>query len=211
MRLSRVRATRPDLLIQNYLPALFWLIRHAEKPEEVEKLRELARGLLVTRTKRGDRPLHDVVWDADETFGKLTGLLRKEYSDIETPTWAEAGSVAVELDEPLVRDAEVMRDFVQHDAPDRVLQALRVASVQALQRSAEDRDLVGQRAGVEGTAVRERHTLVEAQEGHARRRLLLDDDLHVGHEPAELWRQRVERVTDNLVELHGVHATEGAP
>src|SRR4029450_5465201 len=96
----------------------------------------------------------------------------------------------------------MMRDFVQHDAPDLAPQPLRVGSIQTLQRPAEDRDLVGQRAGVKGTAVRERHALVEAEEGHARRRLLLDDNLHVGHELAELWRQQVERVTNGLVELH---------
>jgi hypothetical protein len=46
----------------------------------------------------------------------------------------------------------VVRHLVQHYAPDLTSQPLRIAAVHAFQRPAEDRDLVGQRAGVERAA-----------------------------------------------------------
>src|SRR4051812_27645349 len=51
-------------------------------------------------------------------------------------------SVAVDLDQPLIADPEVMRDLVQHDVPDLAAQDLRVPSVQPFERPAVDRDLV---------------------------------------------------------------------
>jgi hypothetical protein len=83
----------PDLLIQNYLPALLWLVRHGEDPEQITELRALAQGLLVTRSKRADKKLADVVREAEVTFGTLTGLLLRKYPDIPSPTWAaDAGA-----------------------------------------------------------------------------------------------------------------------
>ena len=82
----------PDVLIQNYLPALLWLVRHADEkhPEQLEALRKLAHGLLVTRTRRADRSLDDVVRDAETTFGALTGRLTRTYPEIPPPTWVAA-------------------------------------------------------------------------------------------------------------------------
>jgi hypothetical protein len=80
----------PDALVQWYLPALVWLVRHAdaEHPEQVKALRGLAHGLLITRSDRGDRPLQEVVQEAETTFGRLAGLLMEKYPDLPTPTWA---------------------------------------------------------------------------------------------------------------------------
>jgi hypothetical protein len=81
----------PDALVQWYLPALAWLVRHADSdhPEQIKALRVLAHGLLVTRSERGDRPLQEVVQEAETTFGRLTGLLVEKYPDLPRPTWAE--------------------------------------------------------------------------------------------------------------------------
>jgi hypothetical protein len=78
----------PDVLIQNSLPALLWLVRHGEDRNEIERLRALARGLLVTRSRRADEKLADVVRQAEETFGKLTGRVVGRYPEIPIPTWA---------------------------------------------------------------------------------------------------------------------------
>src|SRR5688572_6335560 len=55
----------PDVLIQNSLPALLWLVRHGRQAEEAKRLRALAQGLLVTRSKRGDEKLDGVVGEAE--------------------------------------------------------------------------------------------------------------------------------------------------
>ena len=54
----------------------------------------------------------------------------------------QGGSVAVELDEALVADPEVVGDLVQDDAFHLALEPRRVAAVEPLERAAEDRDLV---------------------------------------------------------------------
>jgi hypothetical protein len=81
----------PDALVQWYLPALVWLVRHADTdhPEQIKALRGLAHGLLNTRSEGGDRPLQEVVQEAETTFGRLAGLLVEKYPDLPRPTWAE--------------------------------------------------------------------------------------------------------------------------
>jgi hypothetical protein len=81
----------PDVLIQSSMPALLWLVRHGEDVEQIKRLRALARGLLVTRTRRADKKLAGVVREAEVTFGELTGLLEDKYK-IPSPTWAKAGA-----------------------------------------------------------------------------------------------------------------------
>jgi hypothetical protein len=80
----------PDLIIGYYLPALLWLVRNADAdhPEQVAALRVLADGLLITRSNRGDQPLEELVQETEVQFGRLTGLLMKNYPELPRPTWA---------------------------------------------------------------------------------------------------------------------------
>lgn len=82
----------PDLLINMYLPALLWLVRHADDshPEQVEALRALASSLLVTRSKLGDQKLADVVKQTEVVFGKMKGKLYNKYPGLPTLTWMDA-------------------------------------------------------------------------------------------------------------------------
>src|SRR6266566_1303729 len=109
-------------------------------------------------------------------------------------------SVAIDLDQALVADPEVVGDLVQHDAPHLPAKHLLVLSVEALQRAAVDRDLVRERAGVEAAAPRQRDALVEAEQRLAARRFGLDDDLDVRHLRSQLRRQGVESVSRVLRE-----------
>src|SRR3954451_13536154 len=86
-------------------------------------------------------------------------------------------SVAVDFHQPLVADPEVVRDLVQHDPPHLAPQDLRVTAGEPLERTAVDRDLVGERAGVVGAAPRQRHALVEPEQRPSGRRLVLDYQL----------------------------------
>ena len=58
----------------------------------------------------GEAALHHAERDA------LTGLV----GPLEHVERVSATSVAIELDQPLVADPEVMRDLVEHDVPDLV-------------------------------------------------------------------------------------------
>jgi hypothetical protein len=98
----------------------------------------------------------------------------------------------------------VVRDLVQHDVSDVAAQQLGIVSVEALERAAVDRDLVGQRAGVVDPAPRQRDALVEPEQRLPRRRLVLDDDLDVGDLFAQIGRQRVERVLDQALEVRAI-------
>jgi hypothetical protein len=64
--------------------------------------------------------------------------------------------VTIDLDQTLVADSEVVCDLVEHDAPHLLAKDLRVVSVDAYERAAEDRDLVGEYAGVVAAASGER-------------------------------------------------------
>src|SRR3989304_2718712 len=72
--------------------------------------------------------------------------------------------------------------------------------VEALERAAVDRDLVGRDSGVRPSAPRERDALVEAEKRQAGRRLVLDDELDVGHIAAEVVRKRFDRLCDTVLE-----------
>jgi hypothetical protein len=80
----------PDELIQYYLPALVWLVRNAnvERPNQVVALRNLSRDLFRTRTQGGSQSLVALVQEAEDTFGKLVGLIQHAYPEIPYPTWA---------------------------------------------------------------------------------------------------------------------------
>ena len=110
-------------------------------------------------------------------------------------------SVAVDLDQPLVADAEVVGDLVQHDVPDLPGQQLGIVPVEALERAAVDRDLVRERARVVDAPARERDALVEAEQRLPRRRLVFDGDLDVGDLRAQLLGERAESVLDDQLEV----------
>ncbi len=95
----------------------------------------------------------------------------------------------MELSQSRVADAEVVCDLMENDAPNLPAQAGGIATVEALERSAVDRDLVGRDSGVRASAPRVRDALVEAEKRHAGRRLVLDDELDIGHEAAKIVRQ----------------------
>src|SRR5437763_3253903 len=103
-----------------------------------------------------------------------------------------------ELVEPVLVDAEVVGELVQHGDPDLVLELLRVRK-RLHERLAEDRDLV-------------RHVLrrlPEAEQIGIVRVLLFDDDDDVLECDGELRRQRVERSPDVPLEAHACRAASG--
>ena len=106
-------------------------------------------------------------------------------------------SVAVELDETLVADAEVVRDLMHDDVADGRDERLGISRETAFERAAEDRDLVRRHGGIPARAARQRHALVEAEEREAGRRLVVDDDGDIRHRSSQVVRQRLER------SLHG--------
>src|SRR5206468_11035987 len=87
--------------------------------------------------------------------------------------------VPVDLDEPLVADAEMMRDLVEHDASDLPAQQLGIVAVESPERAAVDRDLVRERTAVAGAPSGQGHALIEAEQRLTLRRFVLDDDLDV--------------------------------
>ena len=111
------------------------------------------------------------------------------------------GLVAVDLDQPLVADAEVVCDLVQHNVPDLLAEQFRVMSGGAFERATVDRDLVRQRPAVVTAPSRERHALVETEQSLTRRRLVFDHDFDVRDPFAKIGRQRVERVLDQALEV----------
>src|ERR1700704_812884 len=109
--------------------------------------------------------------------------------------------VAADLDQPLVADAEVMCDLVQHDVPDLAPQHLRVPSIKPFQRTAVDRDLVRHRTGVAAPPPRERHALIQAKKRLTIWRLGLQHDLDVGDTVAQLAWERIKPVLNGLLEV----------
>jgi cell division septum initiation protein DivIVA len=83
----------PDMLIKNFLPALMWLVAHAdeENDDQVKTLRAMANGLRATRTLATGEPMERVVRDADEIFGALSGHLLGKYPKLPEPEWRPAG------------------------------------------------------------------------------------------------------------------------
>src|SRR5436190_9419001 len=115
--------------------------------------------------------------------------------------------VAVEFAQPVVADPEVVGDLVQDDPPDLRLQERWVVAVQPLEREPVDRDLVRRHAGVAGRPARERDPLVQPEQRHSGRRLVLDHDRDVRHRLVQVGRQRVDRGLHRLLELGFVHET----
>ena len=118
--------------------------------------------------------------------------------------------ITIELDEALVADAEMVRDLVEHDAADLLAQPVAVGAVEADERIAVDRDLVGRDARVLAASLRQRHALVEPEERRAGCRLVLDDNRDVRHRLEQLGRQAVDRILDSLLEIDVVHETHRA-
>src|ERR1051325_9848605 len=95
-----------------------------------------------------------------------------------------------------------MSELVQHNPPNRQPKRLLTLTVMPLERTAEDRDLVRGYTGVAAASSRERNALVEAEQWLPGRRLVLDHDLHVRHERAQVIRQRLQRLLDLTVEAN---------
>src|SRR5689334_10796520 len=110
-----------------------------------------------------------VVWAAETNWSATKGGFGRP-SPFRLTARAVA-SVAVDLHEPFVRDAEVVGDLVQDDAPNLALEDRLVPAREALQRASEDRDLVRQRARVVAAARRQRHALVQPEQRMSGRRL----------------------------------------
>src|SRR4051794_15497831 len=103
-----------------------------------------------------------------------------------------------ELVEPLVVDAEVMRDLVHHGhlhLPDDGVEVARTAA----DRQPGDGDPVREDAAVRRRTRRQRHALIEAEQVR-RTAVVLDDDGDVAHQSPELGRDRVERRFDEPAE-----------
>ena len=111
------------------------------------------------------------------------------------------GLVAVDLDQPLVTDAEVVCNLVQHNVPDLPAEQFRVVSVEALERATVDRDLVREHPAVVTAPSRERHAPVETEQSLPWRRLVFNHDLDVRDLFAKIGWQRVERVLDQALEV----------
>src|SRR5271156_3785664 len=109
-------------------------------------------------------------------------------------------SVAIELDQPLVTDPEVMRDLVEHDVSDLAAQTIGVAGSESRDRPAEDADLVRKHSAVRAGPSRQRYTAVQAEQRPPAGRLVLDDDLNVAHRRTEIGRQGAQRVVNRLFE-----------
>src|SRR2546421_4672251 len=108
--------------------------------------------------------------------------------------------------QPVVVDAEVVADLVDHRDPDLAGEVGLVARPFA-QRSAEDRDLVRHDAGVvDRRAIREVHAFVQTEEGAGPASELLGcwpvlhDDDHVLDVRGQIGWNGIERVTDELFE-----------
>src|SRR6266540_6646049 len=102
---------------------------------------------------------------------------------------ADVDLVASHLFEALVADPEVVSNLVEHDSPDLAAQTLAIGAVEALERSAVDRDLVRQDAGVPASPSCPRNALIEPEQRLAGRRLSFDDDRDVGDDPSKLARE----------------------
>src|SRR3954451_14259311 len=115
-------------------------------------------------------------------------------------------SVAVDLDQPLVADPEVMRDLVPDDVAHLVREHAYVRAVMPEKRPAIDGDLVGKRRVVErravaGAAPRERDALIEPEVVRPRRRLVLDGDLDVCDLPSKHGRECIDCLLNELLEV----------
>src|ERR1700726_3353535 len=109
-------------------------------------------------------------------------------------------SVAIELDQPLVADPEVMGDLVEHDVSDLAAQTIGVAGSKSRDRPAEDADLVGKHSAVRAAPSRQRYTAVQAEQRPPIGRFVLDEDRNVAHRRTEIGGQGVQRVVNRLIE-----------
>jgi len=97
-------------------------------------------------------------------------------------------SVSVDFDQPLVADAEVVCDFVEDDVAYLGSEAFRIVGCEALDRSPEDGDLVGEHRRIRRRSPRQGDPPVEAEQPLPRRRFVLDDDFDVRERVAKIGR-----------------------
>src|SRR5262245_60294597 len=93
--------------------------------------------------------------------GATATTRRSKGSD--APSASDSCSIRADLVQAIVADAEVVRDFVPHDALDTPLQVLFVAR-ESLDRLLEDNDRIGQCHVVARAPVRERHAAIHAEQ-----------------------------------------------
>ena len=74
---------------------------------------------------------------------------------------------------------------------DRRSKPVGTAPVEAFERPAEDRDLVGHHSGVANASPGERDALIETKQRLTGGRFLLDDDRHVRDRVAQIRRKRI--------------------
>src|SRR4051795_2557142 len=115
-----------------------------------------------------------------------------------TPLSRRSPSVGPELLQPLVGDAEVVRDLVDDGVPHLLDDVLQVAGPTA-QRQPVDRDPVRQHSAVRRRPRGQRHALVEPEQV-GRAAVVRNEDRDFAHHPAELGRDRVERLLDEAPE-----------
>src|SRR3954463_11543902 len=111
-----------------------------------------------------------------------------------TPLSRRRRSIGPEFLEPLVRDAEVVRDLVDYRVPDVAHHSVEIAGP-AADRQPVDRDPGRKASGVRRRPRRDRHALVEPEQVWCPA-VVLDHDGDVAHQPAQLGRDRVERLLD---------------
>jgi hypothetical protein len=129
-----------------------------------------------------------------------------EIGRLPVPAWpaslatARNSLIAIDLDQPLVADPEMVGDFVQNDALDLRDEPVWVVAVESNERPTVDRDLVREDVPVEGATPCQGHALVETEQALAGCRLVFDDDRDVRHQGAQILGQRIERIVDELLE-----------
>jgi hypothetical protein len=87
-----IRVRHSDVMMIHFLPALLWLVWKAEEKPEIEALRELASGLMSTRSRSGDEELDTLVKKTQRAFGELRGEITKLYPEIPTLSWADSNT-----------------------------------------------------------------------------------------------------------------------
>ncbi len=119
---------------------------------------------------------------------------------------AVATSVRSQLSEPLVRDAEVVRDLMDDGVCDQRPQALGVRTGFPFEVGSKQRDPVGQHVRVRSTSACLRHAFVESENpSSALWRAFLHHDGDVGQMRLNPVGEAVQSLRNQLVELIPLH------
>jgi hypothetical protein len=91
----------------------------------------------------------------------------------------DRASVAVDLDQALVADPEVVGDLVQHYVADLSPEKVRIGAGEPFDRPAVDADLVRKGSGIAVSSSGQRDAVVPTEQRLSWWRFVLDDDLDV--------------------------------